>query len=88
MTSALRRSPPHGQPVGHRRTAVIFYGFVLLGISVVTTLLWRYVARHRDLLESDVTDEDVRAMNLRRRGLGRPVDDRAVATPASRPARA
>lgn len=46
------------------RVAVIFYGFVLLLISVVTAALWRYVSRHRDLLEPDVTDEDVTAMTL------------------------
>jgi hypothetical protein len=35
---------------------------VLLTISAVTSLLWRYVAGHRDLLEPDVTDDEVRAM--------------------------
>ncbi len=44
------------------RAAVIFYGLVLLSISVVTGVLWRYVAAHRDLLEPDVTDEEVSAM--------------------------
>ena len=44
------------------RAAVIFYGLVLLSISVVIGLLWRYVAAHRDLLEPDVTDDDVSAM--------------------------
>ena len=44
------------------RAAVIFYGLALLSISVVTAALWRYVARHRDLLEPDVTDDDVNAM--------------------------
>jgi hypothetical protein len=43
------------------RAAVIFYCFVLLSISVVIGVLWRYVAAHRDLLEPDVTDEDVAA---------------------------
>jgi uncharacterized membrane protein len=42
--------------------AVIFYGLVLLSISVVTGVLWRYVASHRDLLEPEVTDEEVTAM--------------------------
>ncbi len=46
------------------RAAVIFYGLVLLAISVTTGALWRYVAAHRDLLEPDVTDEDVKAMTL------------------------
>ena len=44
------------------RAAVIFYGLALLAVSVVTALLWRYVARHRDLLEADVTDKEVTAM--------------------------
>ena len=35
---------------------------MLLSISVVTGVLWRYVAAHRDLLEPDVTDEEVSAM--------------------------
>jgi uncharacterized membrane protein len=46
------------------RAAVIFYGLVLLSISVVIGALWRYVAAHRDLLEPDVTDEDVAAATL------------------------
>ena len=37
---------------------------MLLAISVTTGALWRYVAAHRDLLEPDVTDEDVKAMTL------------------------
>ena len=40
------------------------YGLVLLAISVMISALWRYVAAHRDLLEPDVTDEDVAAMTL------------------------
>jgi TMEM175 potassium channel family protein len=44
------------------RAAVIFFGLVLLAISVTTSALWRYVARHGDLLEPGVTDEEVRAM--------------------------
>ena len=39
------------------RAAAIFYGLALLSIAVVTGVLWRYVARHRELLEPDVTDE-------------------------------
>jgi hypothetical protein len=35
---------------------------VLLSISIVTAVLWRYVASHRDLLEPEVTDEEVTAM--------------------------
>ena len=46
------------------RPAVIFYGLVLLAISVVISALWRYVADHRHLLDPDVTDEDVAAMTL------------------------
>ena len=46
------------------RAAVIFYGLVLLAISVTIGALWRYVAARPDLLEPDVTDEDVRAMTL------------------------
>ncbi len=44
------------------RAAVIFYGLVLLAISIVASTLWRYVAAHRDLLEPDVTDEEVAAI--------------------------
>lgn len=36
------------------RAAVIFYGLVLLSISVVIGALWRYVVAHRDLLEPDL----------------------------------
>ena len=32
------------------RAALIFYGLVLLAISVVISALWRYVADHRHLL--------------------------------------
>lgn len=46
------------------RAAVIFYGLTLLAISVVTSGLWRYVATHRDLLESDVTDKEVTAITV------------------------
>jgi uncharacterized membrane protein len=46
------------------RAAVIFYGLVLLSISVVIGALWRYVADHRHRLQPDVTDEDVSAMTL------------------------
>ena len=47
------------------RAAVIFYGLVLLAIAVTISALWRYVAAHRDLLEPDVTDEEVAAITLR-----------------------
>ncbi len=46
------------------RAAVIFYGLVLFAISATINALWRYVAAHRDLLEPDVTDEDVAAITL------------------------
>jgi uncharacterized membrane protein len=46
------------------RAAVIFYGLVLLAISVVVSALWRYVADHRHLLKPDVSDEDVAAITL------------------------
>ncbi len=41
------------------RAAVIFYGVALLAISVVVSVLWRYVAAHRYLVEPDVTDETI-----------------------------
>ena len=41
------------------RAAVIFYGAVLLVISVILRALWRYAAAHPDLLQPDVTDETV-----------------------------
>ena len=44
------------------RVAVIFYGLALLAISVVVSVLWRYVAAHRELLSPGVSDGDVRAM--------------------------
>jgi uncharacterized membrane protein len=46
------------------RAAVIFYGLVLLSVSVLTGVLWRYVAQHRDLLKPEVTDKEIRAMTL------------------------
>jgi uncharacterized membrane protein len=47
------------------RAAVIFYGLVLLAIALTISALWRYVAAHRDLLEPEVTDEEVKDMTLR-----------------------
>jgi uncharacterized membrane protein len=44
------------------RAAAIFYGLVLLAIAVVTSVLWRYAAGHRDLLEPGVSDEEVTAV--------------------------
>ena len=39
--------------------AVVLYGVVLLAISATASLLWRHIATNRDLLEPDVTDEDI-----------------------------
>lgn len=44
------------------RAAVIFYGLVLLVISALIGVLWRYVAGHRDLLDPEVSDEEVEAI--------------------------
>lgn len=42
--------------------AVFLYGVVLLAISVTASLLWRHIAANRDLLEPDVTDEEVESI--------------------------
>jgi uncharacterized membrane protein len=47
------------------RAAVIFYGLCLLVISVLFAALWGTVARNRDLLRPDVTEEEVNAILLR-----------------------
>jgi uncharacterized membrane protein len=48
---------------GHsERAAVIFYGLVLFGTSLVITALWRYIAGHRDLLAPDVSDREITAL--------------------------
>ncbi len=39
--------------------AVIFYGAVLLAISITLSLLWRHITSNRDLLEPGVTDQEV-----------------------------
>ena len=46
------------------RAAVIFYGLVLLSISATVSVLWRYIAAHRDLLEPGITDEEISAITL------------------------
>jgi uncharacterized membrane protein len=46
------------------RVAVVFYGLVLLGISALFSALWGAVATDRELLEPDVTDEEVRTILL------------------------
>lgn len=45
------------------RTAVIFYGLVLLSISLLLTALWRYIAAHRDLLEAGQSEKEVAAIS-------------------------
>ena len=47
------------------RAAVIFYGLSLFVISTLLGALWGVIARHRDLLRPDVTDEEVNAILLR-----------------------
>jgi uncharacterized membrane protein len=41
------------------RAAVIFYGLVLLAISVVMNALWRHAAGTRELLREEVSDREV-----------------------------
>jgi uncharacterized membrane protein len=43
--------------------AAIFYGTTLLAISIVTWALWQSVARNRELLQPEVTDDEVRAIS-------------------------
>jgi uncharacterized membrane protein len=47
------------------RAAVIFYGLCLLVISVLFAALWGTVARDRELLRPEVTEEEVNAILLR-----------------------
>lgn len=44
------------------RAAAVFYGIVLLMISIIIYALWRYIAAHRDLLEDDVRDAEISAI--------------------------
>jgi uncharacterized membrane protein len=44
------------------RAAVIFYGLCLLAISLLFAALWGTVARDRELLRPEVTDEEVNAI--------------------------
>ena len=44
------------------RAAVIFYGGALLVISILFSLLWRAVARDRQLLRPEVSDQEVAAI--------------------------
>ena len=46
------------------RVAVIFYGATLLAIAVLFSALWGTVARDRQLLKPEVTDEEVRSIML------------------------
>jgi len=51
---------------GHgERPAVMFYGLVLLSISIVITVMWRHIAAHQDLLNADVSKTEVDAITLR-----------------------
>ena len=48
---------------GHgERPAVMFYGLVLLSVSIVVTVTWRHIAAHRDLLDAGVADAEVAAI--------------------------
>ena len=44
------------------RQAVMFYGLVLLSVSILITVMWRHMAAHRDLLNADVSDAEVAAL--------------------------
>jgi uncharacterized membrane protein len=46
------------------RAAVIFYGLSLLAISLLFGALWGTIARDRELLRPEVTDEEVNAILL------------------------
>ncbi len=41
------------------RVAVVFYGFVLLAIALLMDALWRYAIRSRELLRSDLSDDEL-----------------------------
>jgi TMEM175 potassium channel family protein len=45
------------------RVAVVFYGILLLLAAVSFRLLWLHVARNRELLEPETTDERVRELS-------------------------
>jgi TMEM175 potassium channel family protein len=49
------------------RPAVMFYGLVLLSVSIVVTVMWRHIAGHSELLNADVSDAEVDAVTRRRR---------------------
>ena len=46
------------------RTAAIFYGACLLAIALLYSALWAAVARDRELLKPEVTDDEVNAILL------------------------
>jgi uncharacterized membrane protein len=46
------------------RTAAIFYGVCLLAIALLFSALWGAVARDRELLKPEVTDDEVNAILL------------------------
>ena len=46
------------------RAAAIFYGACLLAITLLFSALWGAVARDRELLEPEVTDDEVNAIML------------------------
>jgi TMEM175 potassium channel family protein len=46
------------------RAAAIFYGVCLLAIALLFSALWGAVARDRELLKPDVSDEEVKAILL------------------------
>jgi TMEM175 potassium channel family protein len=44
------------------RAAVVFYGLTLLTISILIRVLWSAIVSERDLLRSDVTDQEIEAI--------------------------
>jgi uncharacterized membrane protein len=46
------------------RAAVIFYGGILLVISLLLAAIWASIARNRDLLKPEVTEQEVNAILL------------------------
>ena len=47
---------------GAERAAVIFYGATLLVISLLLSALWGVIARDRDLLKPEVSDQEINAI--------------------------
>ena len=50
----------------------MFYGLVLLSISIVITVMWRHIAAPRDLLNADVTDAEFAAITQGAPSIGLP----------------